>query len=331
VNLDLPGEAVEFGAAAEKAFVSAGGVDLARRAESEPRLRAGVVAGVLDGLGIADLDPRADLDAAAASGELCRAAGRSALPYPLVAVLLGRSVGGSVGGSVPLALVPAERLRVDHGDLFEEWRVLDPDGRASTARWVSNSAADGSRARPVSKLGPFVVDLSADSGTDAPSGLDVNLHLTLTAWRILGTVERALELAVAHVRGREQFGQPLAAFQAVQFQLADAAVGVDGLRELCRFSLWRVSTDRTDPMSARPDALAVRLHALEVTRAVLRTCQQVHGAAGVCDEYDISILYRHVQPDLRLPFGAARAAQELVGAVAASGFQSLFPHGGPGS
>ena len=41
------------------------------------------------------------------------------------------------------------------------------------------------------------------------------------------------------------------------------------------------------------DALALRVHAIDVARAVLRTCQQLHGAAGVCDEYDISVLTRH--------------------------------------
>ena len=57
--------------------------------------------------------------------------------------------------------------------------------------------------------------------------------------------------------------------------------------------------------------LALRVHAIDIARAVLRTCQQLHGAAGVCDEYDISVLTRHIQPALRLPFGAERTAAEL--------------------
>ena len=50
-----------------------------------------------------------------------------------------------------------------------------------------------------------------------------------------------------------------------------------------------------------------------------------YGAAGVCDEYDISVLIRLVQPALRLPFGAERAAAELADAIDGSGFAGLFP------
>jgi hypothetical protein len=215
-------------------------------------------------------------------------------------------------------------MRVNHGDLFEAWRVTTIDGQHGVA--VPHGPPLGS------KLGSFVTDL-APRGTREPPAASplaggpaaVALHLTLTAWQILGCTERALELAVDHVNGRVQFGQPLAAFQAVQFALADAAVARDGLRELCRFTLWRLFVA---PEGAGPDALALRLHALETARAILRTSQQLHGAAGLCDEYDVSVLARHVQPELRLPFGSERTAAELVDAVARAGFASLFPQGG---
>ena len=75
------------------------------------------------------------------------------------------------------------------------------------------------------------------------------------------------------------------------------------------------------------DVLALRVHAIDVARTVLRTCQQLHGAAGVCDEYDISVLTRHVQPALRLPWSAERTATELAEAIQRDGFEGLFPHG----
>ena len=70
------------------------------------------------------------------------------------------------------------------------------------------------------------------------------------------------------------------------------------------------------------------MHAIDVARAVLRTCQQLHGAAGVCDEYDISVLTRMVQPALRLPWSAERTAAELAAAIQRDGFDGLFAHGG---
>lgn len=311
MNPVLPDEAVELAEAAGKAFAALGGVELARRAEVDPAVRSAEVAPLLAELGVGDLDPRSDPIALAAAAALCEAAGRVALPHPLAAALV-RDPDGR-----PTAAVPAAVARVDHADLFEGWRVGSLDG------------ASGGIARPQgerlgTRLGPFVGDLVVDDG-DAPPLADLLLHQALVAWTVLGTVDRAVALAVEHVNGRVQFGKPIAAFQAVQFQLADAAVAVAGLRELAGFTLWRLGVDGD---GARADVLALRLHALEVARAVLRTAQQLHGAAGVCDEYDVSVLTRMVQPALRLPAGVDRTATDLAEAIAADGFVGLFPHGG---
>lgn len=310
MNPVLPEEAVEFGASATKAFDALGGVDATRRAEDDPSLRASEIAPTLEALGVDDVDPRADPDSLAAAAALCAAAGRVALPYPLVARLLADDDG------VPFSVVPDRRVRVDHGDLLPAWRVAT---LAGTVRRATSAGATPLATR----LGPFVADLEAgDPLADAPG--EVDLHTVLTAWQVLGTVDRAIELAVEHVNGRIQFGKPIATFQAVQFQLADAAVAAAGLRELACFTLWRLSVDGE---GARADVLALRLHSIETARAVLRTCQQLHGAAGVCDEYDVSVLARHVQPALRLPWSAERTATELAAAIERDGFEGLFPHG----
>lgn len=346
MNPVLPDEAADFGRSAGRALAGLGGTEAARRAEGDPTERSRRVSAVLEDLGVGEIDPRSDLESAAGAAELCRAAGRVALPYPVVGVLLRRRAGADAG--LPFGLVaggptgrggggggggdsrdPRTVGRLDHGDLFPLWRVATVSGRAGPV------APSG---RPLgTKLGPFVTDMEAAgsgglegtadglSDADESDAEDARFHLSLTAWLLLGAVERALELAVDHVTTRVQFGQALSGFQAVQFQLADAAVGVEGLREICHFTLWRLFHD---PAGSLPDALALRLHALDSARSVLRTAQQLHGAAGLCDEYDISILYRHLQPALRLPFGAERSAQELFDAVARDSFDSLFPQGG---
>jgi alkylation response protein AidB-like acyl-CoA dehydrogenase len=309
VNPLPPEEATAFARAAAKAFAALGGVDAARRAEEDPALRSTEVAGALGALGLDDLDPRADPDSLAVAGALCEAAGRVALPYPVPSVLLADAEGR------PFAVVPDGTPRVDHGDLFPEWTVAAADGSPALARPV--------RERLATVLGPFVVDVELAGAVDGPAPVDH--HLVLTACTVLGAAARAVELAVEHVNGRVQFGKPLASFQAVQFQLADCAVAVAGLRELTSFTLWRLGTD---PGAARPDVLALRLHSIDVGRQVLRTAQQLHGAAGVCDEYDVSVLIRMVQPALRLPWSAERTAAALDQAISQHGFEGLFPHGG---
>lgn len=311
MNPVLSDDAIEFGETARKAFTALGDVDVAREAEENPAKRA-EVGDMLRSLGIDELDPRDDADVFAAAAALAEAAGRHALPYPVVGAILQRD-------GVPFALVPDDRTRIDHGDLFDMWNISTIDGSNGTA--TSAGSGFGSR------LGPFVTDLTRGdlASITHESGVDTRYSLVLTGFQILGAADRAVELAADHVTNRIQFGKPISSFQAVQFMLADAAVAVAGLRELAHFTLWRVATDL---IPSGVDALALRLHAIDTARAVLRTCQQLHGAAGVCDEYDISVITRHVQPALRLPFGAERTAAEMNTAVQAMGFSGLFEHGG---
>ncbi|MGH2477139.1 MAG: acyl-CoA dehydrogenase family protein, partial [Candidatus Limnocylindrales bacterium] len=204
--------------------------------------------------------------------------------------------------------------RADHGDLFPRWRVAAIDG----AVWEGRPEGP-----PLgTELGPFVVDMVA-SATDAEP-VDVPMLLTLTAWQTLGTLERALELAVEHVNTRHQFGGPLARFQAVQFQIADATVAVQSLRVLAHFTLWRLWVA---PLDRLVDALALRAQALESAHAVLRTSHQLHGAIGFCDEHDLSILSRHAQPLLRLSAGLEATTEQLMAAIDHTGFDSLFDTG----
>ena len=312
MNPVLPDEAVELAEAAGKAFAAHGGVDGFRRAERDPTVRTSEIAPVLTSLGVDDLDPRADPVALAAAAALCESAGRVALAYPLAAALVRDDDGR------PTAAVPAAAARVDHAEVFDAWRVGTLDGSAGGIGTAGGALG--------TRLGPFVGDLAIEGSAGPPSLDDLLLHQVLVAWTVLGSLTQAVAVTVEHVGGRIQFGKPIAAFQAVQFQLADAAVAVAGLRELAGFTLWRV--DDLGSAAARADVLALRLHAVEVARTVLRTCQQLHGAAGVCDEYDVSILARSVQPALRLPAGADATADALADAIAADGFVGLFAHGG---
>jgi hypothetical protein len=310
MNLELPEIAIDFAVAAERAFTDAGGVDLARHAEEQPDTRAGTVAPLLERLGALDVQVADDLDTALAAGEVCRVVGRCALPYPVTAVLAS-----GTRDQPPAALIDPALPRADHGDLFPRWRLASLiDGAVWEGRPEGGPLG--------TELGPFVVDMAITTGDPEP--VDVPMLLTLAAWQTLGTVERALELAVEHVTTRHQFGGPLARFQAVQFQIADATVAVQSLRELAHFTLWRLWAA---PLDRLVDALALRTHALESAHGVLRTCHQLHGAIGFCDEHDLSILSRHAQPLLRLSAGLEATTERLMATIEHTGFDSLFDAG----
>jgi alkylation response protein AidB-like acyl-CoA dehydrogenase len=310
MDLVVPEYIVELAASARRAFGDLGGVDLARRAEADPAQRE-QAGDALRALGADDIDPLADTDQALAAFTLCREAGRVALPWPVEATLC-RQDGRAV------VLVDARDALVDHADLLGEIVAVDLDG----ATWSAAVAGPALGSR----LAPFAVPVTLTAST--ADGLDVDAAATaawaLSAATVLGHVEAAVGLAAEHVRTRHQFGQRIADFQAVQFQVADALVASAGLAELALFTFWRLAELGA---AARTDALALRLHAADVARVALRTAQQLHGASGVSEEYDVSVLCRRVQSTLRIPVSAERVLDVLVDATRESGFASLFPQG----
>jgi hypothetical protein len=212
-----------------------------------------------------------------------------------------------------LALVNPEAPRIDHGDLAGDWIAADLDGARYRVQPSSRTAA---------KLGPFLVPatLSAPDGT-VPAA-DVDLHLTLGSWRIVGALQQCLEITRQHVVTRMQFGKPLAEFQAVRFTLADAAVAARGLHELAKYTISRIESAPAQVRSA--DALILRLKAGETARQVLRAAHQLLGALGFCDESDVSVLDRHTQSLIRLPVSTEVLATRLLPGIRDGGFETLF-------
>ena len=305
MKTDLPQDISDFAAVAAKRLTRLGGPQAAVRAETDDEVRNAARA-ALNEVGAFELDVRSADDDVLAAAVLCRAAGATALPYPLVEELL------AVDGA-RLALVNPEAPRIDHGDLPGAWIAADLDGNRYQPQPASRTNA---------KLGPFLVPatLSAPDGT-VPAA-DVNLHLVLGSWRILGAVQQSLQIVSDHVRARIQFGKPLADFQTVRFAVADAAVAVRGLHELAKYTISRPESVQEQVRSA--DALVLRLKASETARQVLRSSHQLLGALGFCDESDVSVLDRHTQPLIRLPLGAEGIALRLISDVRDDSLETLF-------
>lgn len=304
---ELSSEATEFGKQALRSFDAAGGDELVQRAEADPASRQELGDTVLADLGAWDLDPRSDGDSLEAAAALCRSAGYWALPYP-VAERLSRPVDLDVAGLVVVAdQNPAGAL----AGVDLPWAAVTLDGRRSSA---TQSASGGAA---------FVAPLELTPIDDA--GLrDVALALVLPCWTLLGMLDRAIALTVAHVTSRHQFGQPLSGFQSVQFQLTDAEVERAGLEVLAKHALWSVGADHADAVA---DALALRLAALEAAETVFRVTHQLHGAVGFCDETTLSWLSRYSQPLRRLPFGSSATRDALTQLVGRRGLAGLYAQG----
>jgi hypothetical protein len=312
VNIELSEEAAEYGRQALRALGAAGGDRLVQLAEQEPGRREDLVAPVLAGLGAWDLAPRdssTELEAAAA---LCRSAGYWAVPYP-VAERLSRPADLDVDGLVVVAdTVPA--AAVTHLD--RRWAAVTVDGRRSLA--VPRPSGEPPR------MSAFVTRLDLRAA-DGDGEYDAALGLVLPCWTLLGMLDRAMEVTQAHVLTREQFGQRLAAFQGVQFQLTEAEVERAGVEILARYALWSIQAwPASRSPSAIDDALALRLAAVEAAEVVFRVAHQLHGAIGFCDETPLSWLSRYSQPLRRLPFGRSGTRTALTDRIGRRGLAGLF-------
>jgi hypothetical protein len=311
VNIELSTEAVEFGRQARRALEAAGGDQLVRLAEQRPETRESVVAPVLDELGAWELDPRGDADELEAAAALCRSAGYWAVPYP-VAERLSRPVDLDVAGLLVVADAnPAAAV----AGLDLRWTAVTLGGRRFLGRPRPTDAPPRTSA--------FVAELDLRP-VDAAGQPDVALGLVLPCWTLLGMLDRAIELARAHVLVRQQFGQPLARFQGVQFQLTDAEVERGGVEMLATYALWSVQAGRNDALD---DALALRLAALEAAEIVFRVAHQLHGAIGFCDETTLSWLSRYSMAVRRFPLGRSATLDELTRRIGRHGLTELADGG----
>jgi short/branched chain acyl-CoA dehydrogenase len=104
----------------------------------------------------------------------------------------------------------------------------------------------------------------------------------------VGLAQGAYDLAAAYAREREQFGKPIASFQAVRFQLADIATEIEAGRQLVYRAAWLKDEDRPFALAAAQAKLYTGLLSHRAVNAAL----QIHGGYGFMDESPISRLYR---------------------------------------
>nr|WP_232848542.1 acyl-CoA dehydrogenase family protein [Bowmanella yangjiangensis] len=109
----------------------------------------------------------------------------------------------------------------------------------------------------------------------------------------IGTAQQALNTARNYMLERQQFGKPLAAFQALQFKLADMNTELVAARQMVRLAAFKL--DNNDPEKTAYCAMAKRF-ATDVGFKVCDDALQIHGGYGYIREYPLE---RHVR-DVRV-------------------------------
>ena len=104
----------------------------------------------------------------------------------------------------------------------------------------------------------------------------------------VGLAQGAYDLAFAYAKERQQFGRPIAKFQAVQFALADMATEIEAGRQLVYRAAWLKDQGKDFALAAAQAKLYTGLLSNRAVNAAL----QIHGGYGFMEEYAVSRLYR---------------------------------------
>ncbi|MGW4823917.1 acyl-CoA dehydrogenase family protein [Streptomyces sp. NPDC004227] len=117
------------------------------------------------------------------------------------------------------------------------------------------------------------------SGTEAVGAVEraALVASVLLAVESVGGAQRMLDVTVAHVSTRKQFGQPVGAFQAVKHRCADLLIAVETARSAAYHGVWALQDGTDDPQLAAGLAKAV---ASESYQAVSAGAIQLHGGLG---------------------------------------------------
>ncbi|WP_057830959.1 acyl-CoA dehydrogenase family protein [Colwellia sp. TT2012] len=108
----------------------------------------------------------------------------------------------------------------------------------------------------------------------------------------IGTAQQALNTATTYMQERQQFGKPIAAFQGLQFKLADMATELVAARQLVRLAAYKL--DQNDPEKTAYCAMAKRF-ATDIGFQVCDAALQIHGGYGYMKEFPLERHFRDVR------------------------------------
>ncbi|MFC5633993.1 acyl-CoA dehydrogenase family protein [Streptomyces bullii] len=144
-----------------------------------------------------------------------------------------------------------------------------------------------------------------------------DLMATGTCALALGLGERVLRMTAEYTGKREQFGYPLATFQAVAMQAADRYIDLRAMEATLWQAAWRIGSGAPGALPASGDVGVAKIWAAEGVRRVVQTAQHLHGGFGADVDYPLH-RYHAWAKHLELSLGPAAAHEEALGDLLAA-------------
>jgi alkylation response protein AidB-like acyl-CoA dehydrogenase len=186
---------------------------------------------------------------------------------------------------------------------------------AGAPRAVARADAD---VQPVAAIDP-TRRYALVAGAGPPLGGDVEGALgragAAVAAEVVGVCQRALDMTVAYVSERRQFGVPVGSFQAVSHRCAQMLLQTEGARSAAYFAGWAAdAAPERLPEACAMACVAAGEAGVEVTGSAI----QAHGGIGFTWEADVHWLFKRAQMDAALLGAASRHRIALARRVAAA-------------
>ena len=131
--------------------------------------------------------------------------------------------------------------------------------------------------------------------------------------QVAGACDAAVKLTAQYTTTREQFGKPIATFQAVGQRAADAYIDAEAVRLTAWQAVWRLS----EGLPATAEVAVAKFWADDGAQRVVHAAQHLHGGMGVDQDYPLHRYYLLVK-HLALTLGGATTSLLRLGDVLAS-------------
>ncbi|MFG2140249.1 acyl-CoA dehydrogenase family protein [Streptomyces sp. NPDC048650] len=133
----------------------------------------------------------------------------------------------------------------------------------------------------------------------------------------LGLGERVLAMTSDYTGKREQFGFPVATFQAVAVQTADRFIDLRAMEATLWQAAWRITTGTSGALPPAGDVAVAKIWAADGVRRIVQTAQHLHGGFGADTDYSLH-RYHAWAKQLELALGPAAAHEETLGDLLAA-------------
>jgi alkylation response protein AidB-like acyl-CoA dehydrogenase len=256
---------------------------------------------------------------------LCEEMGRSLAPVPFLTTVLASTLidragseeqcerllpalaAGEQSAAVGVAADGRAELVLGGGEAHI-FVLLGQDGGARVLR------AEQAGVELVASIDPTrsaaALSFDADAGEllagDVGGGLD--RALVAVAAELVGVCDRALEMTVAYVKERKQFGVPVGSYQAVSHRCAQMLLDTERVRSATAYAAWAADAD---PELLGQAAAMAKASASEAGVDVCASAIQAHGGIGFTWEADVHWLYKRALVDASLLGGAKRQRARL--------------------